>query len=110
MPFALLILLLMTFFVGCKKNGQQADNCFADAPTIRQIVDKQALIKITNPNGGAYLVETGSIDGKLIPCNLPTEYYQNDLLVTISGEVKPRVQSPLEPCCSEDFFITKITR
>jgi hypothetical protein len=110
MRYSFILLLLMTLLNRCKKNDKLSENCFSGAPTIRQILNKQAIIKITAPNASPYLVETGSIDGKLIPCNLPSEFNQNDLLVTISGEVKQRTQSGLEPCCSENLFITKITR
>jgi len=36
------------------------------------------------------------------------EFYQNDLQVIISGDVKATPQSGF--CCNENFVITKITR
>ena len=55
-------------------------------------------------------VEQGSIDTKLLPCNLPMEFIQDGLQVVISGEVKSTPQSGFGPCCTENFVITKITR
>lgn len=111
MRYSFILFLLLPLLNACEKANKAAPvDCLAGATTIRQIVNKQAIIKITSPGASPYLVETGSIDAKLIPCNLPAEFSQNDLLVIISGEVKQRVQSPMEPCCSEDLFITNISR
>ncbi len=59
---------------------------------------------------GHYVVEENAIDNKLIPCNLTKEFQVDNLLVTISGDVKETVQSASSPCCSENFVITKIVR
>lgn len=110
MHLALPVLLMATCIAGCKKGKEAADDCNAAATTIRQIINKTAIIKITAPGAVPYLVETGSIDGKLIACNLPGSFYQNDLLVTVSGDVKQTTRPVQEPCCSQNFFITRITR
>jgi len=94
----------------CKKNSNSENRCHPDAITVRQIVNKQAMIKLTAMIEPVYLVEEGTIDTRLIPCNLPQEFYQSDLLVTISGEVKATPQIGPGPCCVENFVITKITR
>ncbi len=59
---------------------------------------------------GIYIIEQGTIDTKLIPCNLPIEFVQDNLQVIISGDVKLRPREANEPCCTEDIVITKITR
>ena len=57
-----------------------------------------------------YIIEQGYIDSKLIPCNLPMEFYQNDLQIVISGDVKSTIQGGPGSCCNENFVITKISR
>jgi hypothetical protein len=94
----------------CKKKSDADTNCLPTATTVRQIINKQATIKLTAMINPVYLVEDGAIDTKLIPCNFPQEFYENDLRVTISGEVKATAQVGPGPCCSENFVITSITR
>ncbi len=101
--------ILMTIVNSCKKDKKTTE-CFADASTVRQITNKQAVIKLTATINPVYIVEQGSIDTKLIPCNFPMEFYQNDLKVVISGDVKSTLQGGPGPCCTENFVITKITR
>ncbi len=104
---ALLAVLVMLFY-SCKKTKATEPNCFSSDTTTRQIVDKQALIKLTN--GKYYILEQGTIDSKLIPCNLAQAFQVNNLQVIISGDVKATVRPPLEPCCSENFVIKKIEK
>jgi hypothetical protein len=94
--------------MSCKKD-EKTDSCFSGSPTVRQIVNQQATIKVTGTILGVYMVEQGSIDTKLIPCNLPQEFLQNDLQVIISGEVKSTPPGT-GPCCSNNFVITSISR
>ncbi len=101
---------LIPVFSFCKKENKINTGCQPNAGTVRQIIDKQAVIKVTATVNPVYIVEQGSIDTKLIPCNLPMEFYQNDLQVIISGEVKTTPQVMPVPCCTENFYITKITR
>jgi hypothetical protein len=111
MRYSFILFVLMALLNGCRKaDKSNAADCFPGITTVRQIVNKQAVIKLTATAAGVYLVEQGSIDSKLIPCNLPMEFYHNDLLVTISGEVKLTSRVALEPCCSDNFVITKISR
>ena len=94
----------------CKKENK-AIPCFADLATTRQVSNKRATVKLTATiSEPVYLVEEGAIDTRLLPCNLPMAYYQHDLKVTVSGEVKdtPQIGSP--PCCVENFVITAISR
>jgi hypothetical protein len=99
---------LVTLFLSCKKQDKK-DECFPGVATARQIVDKPAVIKVTATVQAVYLVEQGAIDTKLIPCNLPKDFIQNDLQVIVSGDVKATPQSS-GTCCSENFVITKITK
>ncbi len=96
------------FFASCKKEDKK-DACFPGVATVRQITDRPVVVKVTAAVNAVYLVEQGAIDTKLIPCNLPKEFMQNDLQVIVSGEVKVTQQGS-GPCCSENFVITKITR
>jgi hypothetical protein len=95
-------------FVSCKKEDK-ADGCFPGAATVREITNRPAVIKVTATVNPVYLVEQGSIDTKLIPCNLPKEFIEHDLQVIVSGQVKETKQGD-GPCCSENFIITKITK
>jgi hypothetical protein len=103
------LLTLVITFTSCKKNNS-VPSCLPNATTTRQIVNKQATIKLTATINAVYLVEDGAIDTKLIPCNFPQGFYENDLRVIISGEVKATPQVGPGPCCSENFVITSITR
>lgn len=106
------ISVLAVFFlsVSCKK-GDKINNCFSDVPTIRQINNRKAVVRLTATyTEPVYLVEEGTIDTRLIPCNFPLEFYQNDLQVTISGKVKVTKQTGQVPCCAENFVITSISR
>jgi hypothetical protein len=101
--------ILETIVSSCKKD-KNSTVCFPGAATVRQITNKQAVIKVTATIYNVYLIEQGSIDTKLIPCSIPMEFYQNDLQVVISGDVKSTQQGGPAPCCYEDFVITKISR
>jgi hypothetical protein len=104
------LLLIMLHLISCKKQDEST-GCFSNAATTRVIANKKAMVKLTaTAVEPVYLVEEGSIDTRLIPCNFPPEFYENDLEVTISGEVKATPQTGLVPCCAENFVITKISR
>jgi len=102
----LLLLVSATMLSSCKKE-EKNEPC--SAPTARVINNKPAVIKLNATINGVTIVEQGSIDTWLIPCNLPQDFYQNDLQVVISGEAKEtRFTSGI--CCPQHFFITKISR
>lgn len=101
--------MLATIVISCKKE-KKVDECFPNAATVRTIDNKQAVVKVTGTINPVYLIEQGAIDTRLIPCNLPLEFYQNDLLVTITGDVKSTLQVGPGPCCSENFVIKTISR
>lgn len=107
--FISLFFLYLVMVAGSCKKENKTNNCSPDIPTVRRIDNKPAVIKLTATVNPAYIVEQGSIDTKLIPCNLPMEFFENDLRVVISGEVKPSAQQG-GTCCTENLFITKITR
>ncbi|RYE58460.1 MAG: hypothetical protein EOP48_03485 [Sphingobacteriales bacterium] len=77
---------------------------------MRKIKDRTATVVVGATIHAAYLVEDGSIDSKLIPCNLEHEYMQQGLKVIISGDIKARKADLNEPCCSENIVLTKIER
>ena len=100
--------MLITVVAACKKD--KVSNSCADGPTVRHIINKRAIIKVGALIHPVYLVEEGSVDTKLVPCNFPPEFYQADLEVVINGEVKGTPQPAGTPCCFENFVITKISR
>lgn len=96
--------------ISCKKEDKATD-CFPDTSTVRVIDNKKAVVKLTaTAVEPVYLVEEGTIDTRLVPCNFPMEFYQHDLQVIVSGEVKVTHQTGSVPCCAENFVITKISR
>lgn len=105
---AFIALPVLAIFSSCKKDNKAIADCFAGAATIRQITNKQAVIKLVDRQ--FYIVEKAAIDTKLNPCNLVQAFQVADLKVTISGEVKAAVTNGIGPCCTENFVITKITR
>jgi hypothetical protein len=107
-PSVLLPTILIIVFASCKKE-ENTNHCFSGVSTVRQITNRPAVIKVTATVYGVYIVEQGAIDTKLIPCNLPAEFMQHDLPVTISGDVKATPRDA-GPCCAENFVITEIKR
>jgi hypothetical protein len=101
-------LFFITTVLSCKKNIDTPADCSAGSATTRLLVNKQATVKAVGSQ--FYIVEEGTIDTKLNPCNLTQEFKIHDLQVTVSGDVKATVQEPLKPCCTENFIITKISK
>ena len=106
--FLTILLGVTMLFHSCKKNETSKTDCFPNDITTRQIINKQASVKLTN--GQFYIVEQGTIDTKLIPCNLTQDFQVDNLQVTISGDVKATAQGGSYSCCSENFVISKIVR
>ena len=102
--------LFIVIIISSACNKDKKPEACADGPSVRQVINKRAVIKLTATVHPVYLIEEGAIDTKLVPCNFPTELYQDDLQVIISGEVKATPQPSGMPCCFENFVITKITR
>lgn len=91
----------------CKKSNTLDRACFSDTANAGKLINKQAIIKLSGAD--FYIYEQGTIDTKLIPCNLPPNFQMNDLQVMISGYIKPSKEEG-NTCCTEILFITKITR
>lgn len=108
--FTLTAFSIIIIIAGSCRKDKKTTECFPDSTTIRQITNKSAVVKLTATVKLVYIIEQGSIDTKLIPCNFPMEFYQNNLQVIISGEVKSKPQGATEPCCTENLVITKITK
>lgn len=102
------LIFFVTSITSCEKDNNPTVDCFPNTSTVRQITNKQATIK--SAGGKFYIIEQGTIDTKLNPCNLTHEFQVDNLQVTISGDVKATVQGGPEPCCTENFVITKISR
>jgi|GEM_PF-2011081 len=96
-------------FQSCKKDNTKPTDCFSKADSYRQIVDKPATVR-QQPGGTFFIVEQGTVNTRLNPCNLPTDFQVDNLQVTISGDVKATMQGGPGPCCTEILVITKITR
>lgn len=111
----LTVLIIISSTCSCRKNDKKEyfpnPDCDIKGQTIRQISDKKATIRLTATYFEAvYFVEENSIDTRLIPCNFPMEFYQDGLVVIISGDVKAAKQRDGMPCCAENFVITKIRK
>lgn len=107
--FIINLICIIIVCVSCKKDRRTAE-CLSDVVTVRQILNRPALIKVTATRNPVEIIEQGSIDTKLIPCNFPMEYIQDGLMVIISGDVKSTPQVGPGPCCFENLVITKISR
>ncbi|MGN6213563.1 hypothetical protein [Parafilimonas sp.] len=103
-----IVLLIIVFFSSCEKDNDLTGDCFSDVPTVRQIKNQPAVVK--SAGGSFYIIEQGSIDSKLNPCNLKEDFQIDNLQITISGDVKATLQGGPGPCCTEDFVITKISK
>lgn len=70
----------------CKKESTSTPDCFPNYATSRQITDQQSTVKLLNNT--FYIIEQGTIDTQLKPCNLSKEFQVDDLPVIVSGDVK----------------------
>ena len=108
----LIVFLLVIPMVSCKKNDDSINvtttGCFPDAVTSRQIVNAKATIKKLGEQ--FFIIEQNTIDTRLNPCNLSPEFQVDNLAVTIDGEVKVTTNSGNQPCCTDNFVITKISK
>ena len=100
--------LLAAVISSCNKEENSTPDCFPGTSTIRQIANGQATVKASG--GKFYIIEQGSIDSKLNPCDLTQEFQVDNLQVIISGDVKLTIHGGPEPCCTDNFVITKISR
>ncbi len=107
-PYLICTVYCVLLIVSCKKNEEQSKDCFANEPTIRTLVNSQATIKKSNE--AFYIIEQGSIDTKLDPCNLPEDFRVDNLQVIVTGKVKRNSRFGYGPCCTENFVIAKINK
>jgi hypothetical protein len=111
LPFALIACLTLLVALSCKKDKKEVDDCSNNLPTVREVIKKKATVRLTaTAVAPVYLVEEGSIDTKLVPCNFPHEFYKDGLTVTISGLVKQTAPGTFGACCYENFVIIDISR
>jgi hypothetical protein len=89
----------------CKKTAENVYQCFSKDQAQGEINNKQAIIGMSA--GKFYIYEVGSIDTRLVPCNLDKDFQVVGLQVTISGYTR---QIPQYTCCTENLVITKISR
>lgn len=101
-----IIIFFVTVLTSCKKDKSSVVDCIPNTSTSRQILNSHAIIK--EYYGKYFIVEEGTIDTKLNPCNLTEEFQVDNLQVTVSGEVKFTPQTGV--CCTENFVITRISR
>lgn len=104
---SIFISLLFILCSSCKKNNILDRACFTDTANAGKLINRQAVIKLSGND--FYMYEQGTIDTKLIPCNLPLDFQVDDLQVLISGYTKQSREGG-NTCCTEILFITKITR
>ena len=105
-----LIILFSVLFITCKKQEKNNTSaCGSNELTSRVINNKPATIKQL-ATGLFIIIEQGTIDVTLNPCNLSNEFKIDNLNVKISGEVKNTPQIGPAPCCTNNFVITAITR
>lgn len=102
------LIILTAVIISCNKDNNNSTTCDPNASTIRQILNKKASIKLMGTQ--FYIIEEGMIDTKLNPCNLAPEFKIDNLLVTISGNVKSTTYIGVGPCCTENFVITAIIK
>lgn len=94
--------------ISCSKEGSTEPSCATDAPIERTIIDQAAMV--WESEGKYYISEHNTIDTKLIPCNLDPSFAIDNLSVLVSGDVKKAPFTDDEPCCTNYFIITSITR
>ncbi|MEP7320435.1 MAG: hypothetical protein ABI761_00905 [Saprospiraceae bacterium] len=94
--------------VSCIKKENSSGDCLPDVPVFRRVNNQQA--EVRESNGTFFIVEQGTIDSRLLPCNLTREFQINNLSVIISGDVKLTTHNAAEPCCTESFVITDISK
>jgi hypothetical protein len=103
-----LVIVSLLLLLSCAKNQSSALDCLQDEITVRNIVKAEATIIRTGEL--YYIIEQGTIDTRLLPCNLDPAYETDRLQVVISGMVKASAQIGPGPCCTENFVITFISK
>jgi hypothetical protein len=105
--YTIAVTLITIIFASCKKEIQTS--CYNGLTTLRNISNVNATV-VLQTNGEYYIIEAGTIDIKLKPCDLSEEFKVNNLQVIITGETKLITTNQLEPCCTEGLVIGKIEK
>lgn len=92
--------------LACKKH--HSPTACPTGETYRQVTNSPAIVK--QQSDVFFLIEEGSIDTRLKPCNLPKIYQVNDLRVIVSGHVKAVFSPGPGPGFTEPFEITSIRK
>lgn len=111
MTFRLLVgLTFISLGFACKKQ-EKATGCSSNEPVLRTITNKKATVRVTaTVEMPVYLVEEGTIDTRLIPCNLSMDFYREGLQVIISGITQSALPGYSSVCCVENINITSISK
>ncbi len=105
----LLFILGTACILSCKKQNNKPEDCYANEVTYRTLLNAQATIK-KSPDNNFFIIEQGTIDTKLNPCNLQDDFKIDSLQVIVTGNVKRTERFGFGPCCIEDFVISSIRR
>jgi hypothetical protein len=73
----LLIGFILMSTSSCVKDNAPIEDCFPGQATSRQVMDQAATIRLNN--GKYYIIEAGTIDLKLLACNLDENFKQDGL-------------------------------
>lgn len=94
---SLILMTLIGISLSCNKDAVKDGSCFPNTETYRQLKDAPAEIW---ENGSSHflIMEDGTTDARLLPCNLPAEFQVNGLLITVGGDIKAFVHAGPAPC------------
>lgn len=106
--FWIFLLVNTLIIIACGKEGYTEPSCATELPTKRILTEQNATVR--EIGGEYYIFEPNTIDSKLRPCNLDPSFAIDNISVVVSGHVKKTPLSSGEPCCTDLFIITGITR
>ncbi len=102
------VVFLIFFSPGCNKDKDNVNPDCTSGTILQTVTDQSALVSLVN--GSYYIFPMGTIDSRYVPCSLPEAFKANDLHVTVSGNIRARVSTALEPCCTYWIDITSISK
>lgn len=91
----------------CKKEKQIRQDCFEGFTAQRQLTDAAAIIKMIDET--YFIMEEGTYDERLFPCNLPDKFKKNDLTIKVSGTVYAFASAPPGPVYTNGLVISAIS-
>jgi len=105
------ILSLFLFLNNCsqKKDSLSKPWC-VDGHPVGKLSNAKAKIIATSIPGIFYIREIGAIDTTYAPCNLPAEFYIDQLTIKVSGNIMPSLVFAGDTCCLLNFTITQISK